>query len=409
MLLALGSRGDVQPMVALGRELAGREVSVTVVALRDYAGLAQGLDFVPIDRSMSESLQGIKNRDAGGSVANSRAIAHWLAEIAPQVVAAELAAVRPGDLVVAGVLTCDDAAALREITGCRVVNAMFAPLVPTISGRSGVVGPLHHSTSRVNRLAGTLGLAAAAGMCTTSGRVLRAGHSLPRTSASGFVRLIRDTPTLMAMSPVLVPPAPDWPDHVWQTGAWLAPEPEWQPPDALSAFLSAGPPPVFVTFGSAPGPDQRAEIDLVARAAVLAGQRAVIGSAATGLPELPDVHVLADAPHRWLLPRMAAVVHHGGAGTTTEALLAGVPNVAATLGADQPFFGRRIHELGAGPAPVRRPTLTAERLAALMTDLTGDHAAGYRTAAGAARDRMLTEGGVRVAADRLHTMLAASA
>lgn len=125
-------------------------------------------------------------------------------------------------------------------------------------------------------------------MCSTTGRALRAARGLPRTSASRFVRLVRDTPTLVAVSPVLVPPAPDWPAHVRQTGSWLEPESTWQPPDELRAFLSGGPPPVFVSFSSVPGADPQADVDLIARAPTLAGRRVVIGSVATGLPGLPS-------------------------------------------------------------------------------------------------------------------------
>jgi len=407
VLLALGSRGDVQPMVVLGRELAGRGLPVTVVAMRDFAGLVggAGLGFAPVGRSMRESVlaaAGPDGRVSSNPVSYIRGATRWLAGIAPQVAAAELAAVEPGDLVVAGLLSFDDGAALREITGCRVVNVLFAPMLPTVAGGSSVLGPRHRTASRINRAAGTAGLAAAAGMCTSTGRALRASRGLPRTSAGQFVRLVRGTPTLLAFSPVLVPPAPDWPEHACQTGAWLDPEPEsgWQPPEELAAFLAGGPPPVFISFGSVPGTDPDA--GLIARAATLAGQRVVLGSAAAGRPALPpDVHVLAEAPYRWLLPRMAAVIHHGGAGTTTQALLAAVPSAAVSTGADQPFFGRRVHELGAGPPPVRKASLTAGRLAALITDLTGDAAAGYRAAAAAVREQLLAERGAQVAADRL--------
>jgi sterol 3beta-glucosyltransferase len=407
VLLALGSRGDVQPMVALGRELVGRGLPVTAVAMRDYAGLVggAGLDFAPIERSMRESVlsaAGPDGRVSSHPISFIRGASRWLAGIAPQVMAAELAAVEPGDLVVAGLLNIDDGAALREITGCRVMNVLFAPMLPTAVGGSSVLGPRHRTASRINRLAGTVGVAAATGMCTSTGKVLRASRGLPRTSAGRFVKLVCGTPTLLAFSPVLVPPAPDWPEHVCQTGAWLDPEPEstWQPPADLAAFLAGGPPPVFVSFGSVPGTDP--DVDLIARAATLSGRRVILGSGSPDMPALPpDVHVLADAPYRWLLPRMAAVIHHGGAGTTTESLLAGVPNAAVSIGADQPFFGRRVHELGAGPLPVRRRSLTAERLAALITDLTGDSAASYRAAAGTVRERLLAERGVEVAADRL--------
>lgn len=407
VLLALGSRGDVQPMVALGQELASRDLEVTVVAMRDFAGLVDGtgLEFAPIDRSMPESVlsaAGPDGRVSTNPISYIRGASRWLAGIAPQVVAAEVAAVRPGDQIVAGLLSIDDAAALADITGGRVTNVLFAPMLPTVAGGSSVLGPRHRRASRINRVAGTIGIAAAAGMCTSTGRVLRASSGLPRTSATRFVRLVCGTPTLLACSPVLVPPAPDWPEHVCQTGAWLEPEPEpsWQPPEELARFLTDGPPPVFISFGSVPGTGP--DIDLIVRAANQTRRRIILGSATPEqVAPSPDVYLLADAPYRWLLPRTAAVIHHGGAGTTTQALLAGRPNAAISTGADQPFFGRRVHELGAGPPPVRRGSLTAERLAALITDLTGEAAHSYRAAAHTVRQQLLAERGVQIAADHL--------
>ena len=114
VLLALGSRGDVQPMVAFGRELAGRDLPVTIVAMRDYAGLVEGagLNFAPIDRSITESVlaaAGPDGRVSTNPISFIRGASRWLAGIAPQVMAAELATVQPGDLVVAGLVSIDDA------------------------------------------------------------------------------------------------------------------------------------------------------------------------------------------------------------------------------------------------------------------------------------------------------------
>jgi len=177
-----------------------------------------------------------------------------------------LSVVQPDDQVVAGLLSIDDAAALHDLTGCRVTNVLFAPMLPTVEGDSSILGPLQR-TSRLNRVAGALGVAAATGMCTTSGRLLRSSRGLPRTSARRFVQLMSRTPTLLAFSPVLVPPAPDWPRHVVQTGAWLDQETHagWQPPEDLAAFLASGPPPVFISFGSVPGTEP--DVDVIARAA----------------------------------------------------------------------------------------------------------------------------------------------
>jgi UDP:flavonoid glycosyltransferase YjiC (YdhE family) len=376
VLLAVGSRGDVAPMVALGRELMRRGAEVTVVALRDYEALVTGagLRLVPVNASLTDA-----KVPATALARNARAytsgVSGWLRQIAPQVAEAELAAVSPGDTVVAGLLSFDDADALREARGCKVIHALYAPLIPTRAGASSLAAVRPRGSSRLNRWLGSAAVAAVAGMCTTTGRALRASLGLPRTSASQFVRQVRATPTLLAAGPELLPPAPDWPATVQQTGPWLGDVPDWQPSAELAAFLDAGPPPVFVGFGSV-GTEDSAAVELVARAAFQADRRVLIGAGNAPADLPPTVHVVSSAPYRWLFPRMAAVVHHGGGGTVTEALLAGVPNVAVPLGADQPFYGRRLHELGVGPAPLPRRALTADRLAALLLELTSERYRG---------------------------------
>jgi UDP:flavonoid glycosyltransferase YjiC (YdhE family) len=80
------------------------------------------------------------------------------------------------------------------------------------------------------------------------------------------------------------------------------------------------------------------------------------------------------APHSWLFPRMSAVVHQGGAGTTAAGLLAGVPSVVVPVMSDQPFWARRVYELGAGTLPIPRSRLTADNLAAAITEATTNRA-----------------------------------
>ena len=81
-------------------------------------------------------------------------------------------------------------------------------------------------------------------------------------------------------------------------------------------------------------------------------------------PRLPDtLFALDEVPHSWLFPRLAAVVHHGGAGTTAAALAAGKPSIVCPYFHDQPFWGERIRDLGAGPPPIPQRELTADRLA----------------------------------------------
>jgi len=171
----------------------------------------------------------------------------------------------------------------------------------------------------------------------------------------------------------VTPPPGDWPGNLCQTGIWFDDGLTWDPPAELTEFLAAGDPPVFISFGSMPSVDPAAEVSLMMQCARRAGRRVVIRPAPgwSGLEDPPqDVYFLREAPYRWLFPQMAAIIHHGGAGTTSEALLAGVPNAVVAFISDQPYYGRRIYDFGAGPAPIKRSQLTSERLTELITALT---------------------------------------
>ena len=418
VLLALGSRGDVQPMVALGKALQPLGNPVMVVALREFAPLveAAGLLFMPIDATFEATgpaAAEAARKMAGGGMSYHRAVSSWLADMAPQVAAAEMAAVEPGDLVVGGVLSIDDAVALQEARGCLAVHVLTAPILPTASGPSAVFAIRPQGRSVLNRWAARAALAAGAPMMTTTGSHLRDQLNLPRTRPLGFVKMLQMVPTLLTTSPLVTPPPGDWPGNICQTGIWFDQRPAWDPPAALTEFLAAGDPPVFIGFGSMPSADPSADVKLMTQAARKAGRRAVIRpSYAWYEPEhspgdsRQDVYLLREAPYRWLFPQMGAIIHHGGAGTTAEALLAGVPNAVVAFGVDQPYHGRRIHALGAGPAPIKRSKLTVDRLAELITTLTRPaQAAQWLAGATEARSHLLRERGLNVAMERLSTLM----
>ncbi len=140
----------------------------------------------------------------------------------------------------------------------------------------------------------------------------------------------------------------------------------WQPSSELEAFLDAGEAPVYIGFGSMAGRNPQKLAELVVEALAISGQRGLLVTGWGGMrPELrsENVFVVDSAPHSWLFPRMAAVVHHGGAGTTAEGLRAGVPAVIVPFVLDQPFWGARVKAMGLGPDPIPQKDLTAERLA----------------------------------------------
>ncbi len=156
-----------------------------------------------------------------------------------------------------------------------------------------------------------------------------------------------------------------------------------QPPQALVEFLQAGPPPVYVGFGSMSNSKPEETTRLVLEALAKTHQRGIILSGWGGMHanDLPDsVFMLESVPFSWLFPRMAAVVHHGGAGTTAAGLRAGVPSIVIPFFADQPFWGRRVAELGVGPTPIPLTKLTVDRLSQAIQTAVSDTAMRQRGA-----------------------------
>jgi UDP:flavonoid glycosyltransferase YjiC (YdhE family) len=200
----------------------------------------------------------------------------------------------------------------------------------------------------------------------------RAGIGLP---PAPLRYVAPNNPVLFGFSPLVIPPPPDWGPQVYVTGWWALDETGWEPPSDLAAFLEVGPPPVFIGFGSMIAQDPAALTRNVIQAVQAAGQRAVLsrGWAGMGDAELPDAIFQADyAPYEWLFPRMAAVIHHGGSGTTGLALRSGVPSLIVPFTADQPFWGWRSAELGVALPPMPASSLTAPHLAQAISRLVAE-------------------------------------
>ena len=186
----------------------------------------------------------------------------------------------------------------------------------------------------------------------------------------------QDQTILYGYSPQVLPPPGDWGPFVHVTGYWfLDPPAGWEPPIDLVKFLQSGPPPVYVGFGSMVNSKPEQTTGLVLQALARAGQRGVLSAGWGGLKksELPETVFMVDSlPFGWLFPQMAALVHHGGAGTTSMGLRAGVPAIVTPFMGDQPFWGRRVYELGVGPQPIPRRHLTADRLAGSIRAAVSD-------------------------------------
>jgi UDP:flavonoid glycosyltransferase YjiC (YdhE family) len=249
-----------------------------------------------------------------------------------------------------------------------------------------------------NRAAGkalvVMGLPALAGPV----QELRADLGLPQLGTRAMFRRVdaEHWPVFHGFSPAVVPRPADWRDGLEVTGYWWPERPAgWSPPADLKIFLNAGPPPVFVGFGSMTPAGADRLSDLAATAGRQAGARMVIQAGRTGLARAGqpggDAIVIGDVPHDWLFPQMAAVIHHAGAGTAAAGLRAGVPAVSVPMISDQPFWAARLAALGTGPRPIPYKRLSAQALAAAIQDATTRPS--YRTQAQAMASRLAREDG----------------
>jgi sterol 3beta-glucosyltransferase len=276
---------------------------------------------------------------------------------------------------------------IAEKLGIPCAAAMLFPLTPTRACPSFLIGRGVDHSPLLNRLVWTISQQVVVWQLQRrEDNALRRELELrPRPFFGGpYARQAREEmPVYYAYSPTVLPRPAEWPERMQVTGYWfLDPPPGWQPPDVLLQFLRAGPPPVSIGFGSMASRDADATLRLVLEALELSGQRGVLLSGWSGLGKdhaLPEYAFAADnLSHSRLFPQMAAVVHHGGAGTTGAGLRSGMPSILVPLTAAQPSWARMLHALGVGPAPIPYQTLTAERLASAIRQAVSDPAMRQR-------------------------------
>ncbi|OAX55283.1 glycosyltransferase [Xanthomonas graminis] len=376
-IFTLGTRGDIQPLLALGRGLQQRGHAVRIVTSANFAEQirAAGLSFFALSgdfQALLENDPSIAERGlqwkAMATLFRERMVL-WAKDWAAQgqlacTGAYLLVGVGSGSLL---------AAALGEACAIPVVFAQLQPFTASrhlppmpLAGRN-VPGPLSMAAYHLMRLAVWRVMRPAINQCVRAQLGLRAypwyGPYFHRGSAQVSV--------VYGFSPQLLPRPRDWPASVQICGYWMLRESQWQPPAALQAFLDAGPAPVYIGFGSMVSADPQAFVAMLVEAVRRSGRRAVLAS---GWGGLDAAHAHADAqifpvqqaPHAWLFPRMSAIVHHGGAGTTGAAAAAGVPSVVVPFYGDQPFWAHCLAQQGVAPPALARAGLQAQTLAAAL-------------------------------------------
>jgi len=400
VILTYGSRGDVQPFVALGVGLRNAGYAVRLAGPEPFGPLvrAHGLAFAPIPGDPYELTQALSDRAGLSWLRMIAEVVQHVLPLATTVFRTVERVTRHADLIVHSFLMTDAGHTLAHLRGVPDVSAQFFPIFLPTSAFPAVALPdlapwgtyrraTHALTNAVFRYGSRL----------LYRRVRACAPDLPDLAPWPFAGpQAGDTPILLGYSRHVLPRPPDWPSYAHVTGYWqLPPLARWAPSDELIRFLASGPPPVYFGPGSVRTEILRDLVRTVIDAARACGQRLVLGAS----PQVPgedlggtDVLALEDVPHAWLFPRMRYVLHHGGAGTTGAATAAGVPNTAIPFSTDQAFWARQIQRCGLGPAspPARR--LTRGRLEVMLRDVLSNSV--YQRRATAVGDKLRQEDGV---------------
>lgn len=375
-ILTVGSQGDILPYLALGLGLRAAGYTVTLATSPRFASLIseRGLRYAPIHADVMQLLDTPEGKAALAGKGRLKLLRETRV-IQRQILDDGWAAAQGANAIVYHP---------KAIAGYHVAEKLGVPgflalpfplFAPTRAFPSPVL-PVRNLGGSLNRL--THQLISKALFATLRNVVnpwRREVLGLP-PAGDELVRDGRPVSQLYAYSHHVLPRPADWNTSTLVTGYWfLDRADDWRPSAALETFLAAGPAPIYIGFGSMVGEDAARTTTMIMMALEQTGQRVVLATGVGGL--LPktvpaNVCVIEGAPHDWLFPRMAAIVHHGGAGTTAAALRAGRPMLICPFFGDQPFWGRRIAELGAGPQPIPYKRLTVGNLAAALQCLTAD-------------------------------------
>lgn len=366
----IGSRGDVQPFIALAQ---GLERAGYAVRLLSHPGMgelasAHGVPFAAMGPDVNMAQEGAAILQRSGHMLTALPRLMTLAfDILGQAHNDILVACQEADLVI---VPASSAAGKNEaeLLDLPTMSVDFMPWTIEVNApqRSLFRRVLY---SAVNKLVTS--------MTIRPLNKLRRQQGLPPVGPEGF----RSTHlNLVPISPLVYAPNPYWAPIHKVVGYWFVEEPRgWQAPDKLQAFLDGDPPPVAISLGAMsqgptePGGRNLETATLFVKAIEAASVRAIVQGWETALKQLDlpsSIYPAGPLPHSWLLPRTSGLVHHGGFGTTAAGFRAGIPQLIVPHLADQFYWGKRVQELGVGLSAISPGKLSVEKLAAALTELT---------------------------------------
>lgn len=410
-IVTVGTTGSVAPYTGLAHRLAAEGHDVEIATHARFAGMVsccgmrmRAMVADPFEALISAHTRRVETqgRLPGGSLKTLRALRQAGEQATLALVDGILTAVDPkADLILLSALAAPIGSVIAGYHRIPTMGVFLQPDVP--SREFAPCSMAWRPPGRTNRLRARLANTA---FDALYGPAVREVHQRLGLAPGNSRRLRAERerdhwPICHGYSPTVLPRPADWRPGLDVAGYWWPHEcPHWQPPELLTDFLAAGPPPILIGFGSMmPGdPEQLGHIaaDALRRAKL----RGIVQSGWAGLDVIDDDIITVDAvPHGWLMPRTAAVVHHAGAGTTAAGLRAGVPAVPVPVMTDQPWWAARLVELGVSAQSLPYTELTQSRLAEALTTATRDQAL-HRNATALARE-LEREDGARTVADAI--------
>ncbi len=411
LILTVGTRGDVQPYLALGKGLKADGHAVTICTCVSFESFVEehGLNYAHMNDDLIEFIHSDDGKMAMERSGNLWEMLLTARRLLPKMgglqrrqiddmwssvqrVAPDLILFHPKALA---------ASDFAERLGVPCILAFYLPMLVS-TGEFPAMGFANLGIGKWwNRL--TYSFLSKATTWATAKCVnrWRLANGLPKRRGRFLEVDGNPIPALHAYSPAVIPQPADWPKIAKVTGYWFLDHvDEWEPSSELQEFLSAGEPPIYIGFGSIFGRDPDRLTGMVLDAIERTKLRAILCSGWGGLKtssrSLPsNVLGIDKAPHDWLFPKTAAVVHHGGCGTTSAGLRAGRPTLICPFFGDQPFWGAKLKELGVGPAPIPQRKITVENLADALVQVATNK--NYREAANTLGEQIRSENGVEQA------------
>lgn len=402
LLAPVGTRGDVQPLVALAVALKARGHDPLLIASSAFEPLATRWEvpFLAAGQDVRAWTERHAREIAHHPLRLVRALNRMLDDEIGVQFTILLGAARGADLLVgAGLQFAGPSVAER--CGIPYRYVVYAPQTLESDAYPAPLVPLARLPRLLNRASWWLFRRVYNALFR--GKLNRHRAQLGLAPCADVLRLVMPQTPLLAADVELVPlPAGGW-HRPAVTGSFLLPDREPLPPE-LERFLDAGAPPIYFGLGSVTDPDAAATAELVLRAARDAGRRLVLSSGWAGYQlsaPAADCALIGPVNHQRLFPRVAVVIHHGGAGTTAAAARAGVPQIVVPHLGDQFVHAHRMHLLGVAAAPFGRRRLSLERLRAALAAVLETPA--VRSAAAALAQTLRRRDGARAAVELLET------